>query len=184
MAASCVFPTADETIQVGDRIIVIGSPRAARDWSEIIGPEDRRIREVVIFGAGLMGVAIAEPLLNQGIDVRLVEIDRDRAVAPPWKRCREPASTTPTAWTWTSPRARAGWSRTCGGLRDGRRRQELLRREARDAAWHRNVTIAIVIDPSSIGVFEHSDVDVAIDPRSLTAEEIVRFARDPRTRQW
>ena len=27
------------------------------------------------------------------------------------------------------------------------------------------MTIAIVIDPSSIGVFEHSDVDVAIDPR-------------------
>ena len=31
------LPTADETIQVGDRIIVIGSPRAARDWSRSSG---------------------------------------------------------------------------------------------------------------------------------------------------
>jgi trk system potassium uptake protein len=35
----------------------------------------------------------------------------------------------------------------------------------------------------SMEVFERAGVDVAINPRLLTAEEIVRFARDPRTRQ-
>jgi trk system potassium uptake protein len=45
------------------------------------------------------------------------------------------------------------------------------------------LTIAVVHDTVSIEVFERAGVDVAINPRLLTAEEIVRFARDPRTRQ-
>jgi trk system potassium uptake protein TrkA len=45
------------------------------------------------------------------------------------------------------------------------------------------LTIAIVHDAHSIEVFERAGVDVAINPRLITAEEIVRFAHDPRTRQ-
>ena len=175
------LPRGDESIQVGDRIIVIGSPRAAREWSGIIGPEDRRIREVVICGAGHMGVAIADLLLDQGIDVRLVEIDRDRA----------------SVVSEAVPRARVYHA---NGLdADFLERERIGRAHAAVFAMGddaRNyfgaklvtlhgigMTIAIVVDPPSVDVFEHSDVDVAIDPRSLTAEEIVRFARDPRTRQ-
>jgi trk system potassium uptake protein len=44
-------------------------------------------------------------------------------------------------------------------------------------------TIAIVHDSVSMEVFERAGVDVAVNPRLLTAEEIVRFARDPRTQQ-
>jgi trk system potassium uptake protein len=44
-------------------------------------------------------------------------------------------------------------------------------------------TIAIVHDAISSEVFERAGIDVAINPRSLTAEEIVRFAHDPRTQQ-
>jgi trk system potassium uptake protein len=44
-------------------------------------------------------------------------------------------------------------------------------------------TIALAHEPMSVEVFESAGVDVAIDPRSLTAEEIVRFAHDPRTQQ-
>jgi trk system potassium uptake protein TrkA len=46
------------------------------------------------------------------------------------------------------------------------------------------LTVAIVRDPVAHRVFERAEeVDVAVDPRSLAAEEIVRFARDPRTQQ-
>jgi len=44
-------------------------------------------------------------------------------------------------------------------------------------------TIAIVHDDASIEVFEKSGIDVALNPRLITSEEIVRFAHDPRTRQ-
>jgi trk system potassium uptake protein TrkA len=44
-------------------------------------------------------------------------------------------------------------------------------------------TIGIVHEPISVKVFERSGIDVAVNPRSVTAEEIVRFAHDPRIRQ-
>jgi trk system potassium uptake protein TrkA len=43
--------------------------------------------------------------------------------------------------------------------------------------------IAIVHEASSIEVFERAGIDVAVNPRLITAEEIVRFAHDPRTQQ-
>jgi trk system potassium uptake protein TrkA len=44
-------------------------------------------------------------------------------------------------------------------------------------------TIAVLHDPISTKVYEHSGVDVTINPRGVTAEEIARFAHDPRTQQ-
>ena len=44
-------------------------------------------------------------------------------------------------------------------------------------------TIAIVHEPISNAVYELSGVDVTVNPRQVTAEEIVRFAHDPRTQQ-
>jgi trk system potassium uptake protein len=44
-------------------------------------------------------------------------------------------------------------------------------------------TIAIVHDTASVPVFEAAGIDVTVNPRAVTAEEIVRFAHDPRTQQ-
>jgi trk system potassium uptake protein len=40
-----------------------------------------------------------------------------------------------------------------------------------------------VDDPAAGPVYERGGVDVAINPREVTAEEMVRFAHDPRVRQ-
>src|SRR5215211_4151346 len=45
------------------------------------------------------------------------------------------------------------------------------------------LTIALVHDEISVAVYERGGVDVAINPRQVTAEELVRFAHDPRIRQ-
>jgi trk system potassium uptake protein TrkA len=44
-------------------------------------------------------------------------------------------------------------------------------------------TVAVVHDAASQQVFEQAGIDVTVNPRQLTAEEIVRFAHDPRTQQ-
>ncbi|HKX48359.1 MAG TPA: NAD-binding protein, partial [Gaiellaceae bacterium] len=44
-------------------------------------------------------------------------------------------------------------------------------------------TIAVIHDTISSKVYEQAGVDVTINPRAVTAEEIVRFAHDPRTQQ-
>ena len=45
------------------------------------------------------------------------------------------------------------------------------------------LTIALTRDPVSAEVYESGGVDVAINPRQVAAEEMVRFAHDPRCRQ-
>ena len=44
-------------------------------------------------------------------------------------------------------------------------------------------TIVIVHEAVSLSVLEEAGIDVAINPREVTAEEIVRFAHDPRVLQ-
>jgi trk system potassium uptake protein TrkA len=44
-------------------------------------------------------------------------------------------------------------------------------------------TIAIAHEAVSVAAFEHAGIDVSVNPRGVTAEEIVRFAHDPRMQQ-
>jgi trk system potassium uptake protein TrkA len=44
-------------------------------------------------------------------------------------------------------------------------------------------TVAIAHEAASVGAFEKAGIDVSINPRAVTAEEIVRVAHDPRTQQ-
>ena len=46
-----------------------------------------------------------------------------------------------------------------------------------------HTTIAVVDDPTSLRIFEQAGVDVTVNPRAATAQQLVRFAHDPRTRQ-
>jgi trk system potassium uptake protein TrkA len=45
------------------------------------------------------------------------------------------------------------------------------------------LTIALAHDPGAVSVYDRGGVDVAINPRQVIAEELVRFAHDPRIRQ-
>jgi trk system potassium uptake protein len=176
-----VVPRGDEAIEPGDRIIIIGSPEAAQAWSRIIAPTESRVEDVVIYGAGRTGLATARVLVEQGIRVRIVEANRERA--------NKAAEEVPSARVF------------CASGMD----EEFIERERinkaqaavfamRDDAKNHYAatlvklhgvpfTIAIVHDARSVEVFERAGIDVALNPRLITAEEIVRFAHDPRTQQ-
>ena len=176
-----VIPRGDETIEEGDRIVVIGSPAAAKAWGELIAPGTGIVRDVVVFGAGRAGIAIARQLLEQGVGVRLIEADRERA--------RYVASELPGARVYN----------TSGFDPDFLERERIADAQVAVFAMRDDMknhfgaalakvhgspfTVAIVHDAPSQAVFEHSGIDVTVNPRSLTAEEIVRFAHDPRTQQ-
>ena len=74
-----ILPGGDDAIATGDRIVVIGSPRAAKAWSALLWPAAGAVRDVVIFGAGRVGTAIARVLLSQGLSVRMIEASREQA---------------------------------------------------------------------------------------------------------
>ena len=176
-----IVPRGDVSIGVGDRVIIIGSPRAASEWSEILSREKARVDDVVIYGGGRIGAAVARMLLDQQIRVRIVEADPERA--------REIAEQLPRARVFNATgidpefieRERIGRARAAiFAMRD-----DAKNHYASSLAKLHGVkfTIAVVHDAISGEVFERAGVDVVINPRAVTAEEIVRFAHDPRTQQ-
>ena len=176
-----IVPRGEESILPGDRVVIIGSPEAAHAWSRILARGERALDDVVIFGGGNTGLAIGRVLVAQAMRVRVVEADADRA--------REIAEVLPEARVFsasgTDPdfleRERVGQARVgifCMG-------DDAKNLYAATLARTRGVgfTVAVVENPVSADIFERADVDVAINPRTVTAEEMVRFAHDPRIRQ-
>jgi len=174
-------PSGQERIEANDRIVVIGSPSAARQWSRVISDEQERVDDIVIFGAGQMGTTIARVLMDRGIRVRFVEGRAERA--------REVAEELPNARVFHASafdpeffqRERIGKATAAVfALNDdpGNLFSAIL------AKTHGvKLTIALAHDQSSIEVYERGGVDVAINPRQVIAEELVRFGHDPRIRQ-
>ena len=176
-----LVPRGDESIQPGDRIIIIGSPEAAREWGRIMASSEQQVDDVVIYGAGATGLAIARVLLDQRIRVRLIE--------PAEERAREVAEELHGARVYCATgidpdfieRERIG--QADAAVFAMREDAKNLYAAALAKVHGVRFTIGIVHEPTSIEVFEQTGINVAVNPRSLTAEEIVRFAHDPRVRQ-
>src|SRR3954454_9738424 len=174
-------PTGAERIEADDRIVVISSPAAARQWSRVMSDEQQRVDDLVIFGAGRMGTTIARVLLDRGIRVRFVEGRAERA--------REVAEQLPQARVFHASafdpdffeRERIGRATAAVfALNDdpGNLFSAVLAK-----AHGVQLTIALTHDQTSLRVYELGGVDVAINPRQVIAEELVRFGHDPRIRQ-
>jgi trk system potassium uptake protein TrkA len=176
-----ILPRGDASIEPGDRVVIIGSPAAARAWGQLVAPGDKHVDDVVIVGAGQTGVAVARVLMAQKIRVRLIEADAERA--------RVVAEELPDVRVFHATgldpdfleRERIGEARA-GILATPDDAKNLF---AASLLRLHGVpfTVAVVHDPTSAEVVERAGIDVAVDPRVVTAEEIVRWAHDPRVRQ-
>ena len=176
-----ILPGGGDSILPGDRIVVIGSPEAAKAWSELLWPESGTVTDVVIFGAGHVGSAIARVLLAQGISVRMIEASPEQA--------RRAAEAFPSARVYNATgvdpdfleRERIGQAQAgIFAMRDDAKNQY-----AASLAQVHGIpfTIAIAHEAVSVAAFDRAGIDVSVNPRGVTAEEIVRFAHDPRTQQ-
>jgi trk system potassium uptake protein TrkA len=176
-----IVPRGEASILPGDRVVVIGSPGAAREWSQLLSGVHRGVESVVIFGAGQTGVAVAEQLLDEGIGVRLVEwrADRAREVAEALPRARVFHATGTDAEFLE--RERIG--QAAAGIFTMPDDAKNLYAATLARSHGLGLTIALVHDAASEIVFERAGIDVGINPRTVTAEEMVRFAHDPRIRQ-
>jgi trk system potassium uptake protein TrkA len=176
-----LLPRGDTVLAPGDRVVVVGSPAASQTWCESLSPRRGSVRDVVVYGAQELGVAIARALVEQGLNVRVIEPDAARAALA----------------AELLPRARV--FHTTGHEREFLEREGLarvqaaifaMRDDARNAfaatvARLRGVgyTVALAHSEVSAEVYEHIGIDVVVDPNRVTSEEIVRFAHDPRTLQ-
>ena len=176
-----ILPGGDEAIRVGDRVVVMASPEAAREWAGKVAAERAPVRDAVVYGAGMLGAPIAAALAHAGVSVRVIEADERRAGVV----AEQLAGVEVLA--------------TKGLDRDFIDRERIGAADAgvytvRDDAVNLYVatlyrrhgiplSIALAHDSVSSDVYDDAGIDVAVDPRAVTAEEIVRFAHDPRTHQ-
>jgi trk system potassium uptake protein TrkA len=176
-----VLPDGNLVIGAGDRLVVVGSPLAAQSWCELVSPRRGNVRDVVVYGARELGVAIARALVAQDLQVRVIEPDVALAA--------QVAERLPTARVFNTSGLDADFLD-----REGIARMQAAIFAMRDDA--RNVysaalaqlkgvpyTIALAHEPHSADIYEHIGINITVDPQLVTAEEIVRFAHDPRTRQ-
>ena len=176
-----LLPTGDDRILAGDRIVVIGSPDAAQVWSTLLAPEEASVRDVVIYGAGRVGTSIARMLLDQGISVRMIEASRERAL----QVAETLAGVRVYNATGLDPdfleRERIGQAHAAiFAMRDDAKN---LYAASLAGVHGVKFTISIAHEAVSVEAFEQAGVDVSVNPRGVTAEEIIRFAHDPRTKQ-
>jgi trk system potassium uptake protein TrkA len=173
-----VIPTGETVIAAGDEVIVIGTKQSVRALAAEIAPHHGGNSDVLIVGGRSIGHQTARLLEDEGINPRLVEEDSERA--------RELAEELPGTTVLENDATD----------RDFLERERIEKVDAFVAALasdERNLlacliaerlgaerTVAVVEDVDYVDLFEEVGVDVAVNPRGVTAEEITRFTRERR----
>jgi trk system potassium uptake protein TrkA len=173
-----VIPTGQNRIEGGDEVVVIGSRPSVQALAAEVSPHAGDINDILIVGGTDTGYQIARLLEEQGLQPRLVEHDPERA--------RELAEKLPNTMVLEH---------------DGTDRKFLQREHVDEAdtvvaALHRTErnlltslltkrlgadrAVAVVDEMEYVRLFEEVGVDVAVNPREATAEEITRFTRERR----
>ena len=172
---------AESVLTAGDRVVLMASPAAARDWCRLLSGAREPVRAAVVYGAGDLGVPIAVALANEGIGVRLVEPDDDRASLVAETLDGIEVFSTDGLDPEFLERERIGSADAAVFTM----RDDALNLYAATLVRRHGVELSIALAHSSVsaGVYDDGGIDVAVDPRGVTAEEIARFAHDPRTQQ-
>ena len=167
-------------IESGDRIVVVGSPESVGEFSMANVPDDESSTDdVVIVGGSEIGYQIACEFESHGFEPRLIERDRGRA--------RELAEALPGTLVIESDatdtdfllREHIDEATLVIASLDTDEKNLLVSLLARRVGVDR--TVAIIDNTEYTGLFEAVGIDVAVNPREETAEEIVRFTRTDQT---
>lgn len=169
----------DTRIRAGDKVVVIGSPESVQAFAAAVAPgETGDVEDVVIFGGGEDGFLTAQLLEQRGFRPRLVVADPERA-----RRLAErlPGTTVmehdPTDIDFLE-REHVGDADIVVTALENDEKDLLVTLLARRLGAERSV--AVVDKGEYVDLFEAVGVDVAVNPRRVTAEEITRFTREQR----
>ncbi|MFA9427194.1 Trk system potassium transporter TrkA [Natronorubrum sp. A-ect3] len=170
----------DTVFQTGDRIVVIGSPSSVKEFAMVNVPDTTSSAEdVVIVGGSEIGFQTAREFEAHGFEPRLIERDPERA--------REVAEALPKTFVMESDatdteflaREHIDEADIVIAALDSDEKNLLVSLLARRVGVDR--TVAIIENTEYTDLFETVGINVAINPREETAEEIVRFTRTDQT---
>lgn len=172
------LPRGDTCIRAGDRAVVIGSPESVQDFATDLAPEKTPggADEIVIIGGSEIGYQTARLLEERGLKPRLIEQDHARA--------RELAEVLPNTLvmehdatdTEFLAREHVDEADILVAALDSDEKNLLVSMLAKQLGTER--VVAVVDSGDYVALFEQIGVDVAINPRQMTAEEITRFTHE------
>ena len=73
-----IIPNGNDHIESGDQVSFVASKEHVRDFFEYIGFDSRQVADCMIIGGGISAYYLATRLIDMGIDVKIIEQDRDR----------------------------------------------------------------------------------------------------------
>ncbi|WP_306056790.1 Trk system potassium transporter TrkA [Natronococcus wangiae] len=176
-----VVPEGGTRLREGDRVVVIGTRRSVRGFANALTPEPalEEADEIVIVGGSEIGAQTARLFEAEGLEPRLIEHDPGRA--------RELAEELPETLVLRSDATDVDFlvhehvdeTDVVVAALNSDERNLLVSLLAKRIGAER--TIGVVESAEYVDLFETVGIDVAVNPRLVTAEEITRFTREYRT---
>ncbi|MDG5762122.1 Trk system potassium transporter TrkA [Natronococcus sp. A-GB1] len=166
--------------EIGDRIVIIGASDLVKSFAIANVPDETsKANDVVIVGGSEIGYQTAREFESHGFTPRLIERDHERA--------RELAEALPGTLVIESDatdtefltREHIDDADLVISALDSDEKNLLVSLLVRRFGVNR--TIAVIDNTEYTNLFETVGIDVAINPREETAEEIIRFTRTDQT---
>ncbi len=173
-----IIPSGEDVLTSGDLVVSIGKPKAVAEFNRRM-TDNTSFQSVAIIGGGRIGFRLARILESKGMAPYLIEADEERS-------------------RWLSERLKNTLVLHHDGTDVNFLKQEKI--DSVDVVVNvtgteeKNLLSALLLkrmgvkrvfcrvnQPSHSQAFEMVGVDVAISPRKLIAEEIIRFTRDSGT---
>ena len=73
-----IIPNGRFVLEEGDLVFVLSTPKSAKVFFDRLGLDTHQVKNTFIVGGGTVGYYLAEQLINMGIPVKIVERDRTR----------------------------------------------------------------------------------------------------------
>ena len=170
-----VLPQGDTVVRSDDRAVVIGSPQSIQEFAQRIAPSKTpdEAEDIVIVGGSKIGYHTARLLERRDFSPKLIERDPDRA--------RELAEQLPGTIVMQQDatdtdfleRENVDDADILVSALESDERNMLVSLLAKRIGTER--VISLVEQTDYVELFEEIGVDVAINPRTVTAEQITRF---------
>jgi len=173
-----IIPRGDTRIQPADRAVVVGSPESVQEFANDIAPDatPNKADEIVVVGGTEIGYQTGRILEKRGLSARLIEQDSERAR---WLAERLPNTVVmehDATDTEFLTREHVDEADIVVTALESDERNLLVAVLAKRLGVDR--VVAVVDSADYVTVFEEIGIDVAINPRTVTAEEITRFTFD------
>lgn len=174
------IPSGATEIRAGDTVVVIGDPESVHRFAVEVAPDALDDNDdVYVFGGGEIGFEVAQLLENRGFEPVVVERDEERAR---WLAEELPGSVVMECDATDRDfleREDVGEADVVVAALDSDERNLLSSLIASSMGARRSV--AVVENVEYVDLFEAVGLDVAVNPREVVAEEIVRLTQDGHT---